>query len=441
MKGQEQSQSQDQTHTSLSNMTIKTFICIDKKCGIIQVDTPNLSIKYYIDFPDYNDILSNNKNLFMNDKDDYPTFIYNNNRISIFNYIYNKSNELIDKKYTFKNINSCDLRRDNVVIKHKYHDIIEQNYKIEEFINGHSKCSGRYVDVIKNPIWIVEHNSETQTSLYLMYCETDTICKLCPISYQKIMDFEKTENNNKKITWHKAPTGYIQGHMDNGKCIHIHQVIMNFYGHGRGTTKESIDHIDRNPLNNCYNNLRIASQQEQKSNSKGVLDDTKRDRKKNAKNLPEGITQDMLQKYVVYYHECYNKEKQLYREFFKIEKHPKLTKPITTTKSTKHTALEKLEMANKIVDDLKNDIYPVQAQTDTKTNSASFANLPSLPNYVSYSMARERLHLVFERRLKDKRYNLKMILPKDYNLADELVNFRGKVIAKYGNDDDIVFDI
>ena len=66
MKGQEQSQSQDQTHTSLSNMTIKTFICIDKKCGIIQVDTPNLSIKYYVDFPDYNGILSNNKNLFMN---------------------------------------------------------------------------------------------------------------------------------------------------------------------------------------------------------------------------------------------------------------------------------------------------------------------------------------------------------------------------------------
>ncbi len=50
---------------------------------------------------------------------------------------------------------------------------------------------------------------------------------------------------------------------------------------------------------------------------------TKRARKHNARPLPEGLTQEMLPKYVVYYHECYNKERQLFREFFKIEKHPK----------------------------------------------------------------------------------------------------------------------
>lgn len=421
------------------NMSIKSFVCIEKHCGVFQLDTSNLCIKYYVDFPDYNNILSNNKNLFMNSKEDYPSFIYNNNRINIFNYIYNKSYEVVDKKYTFKNSNSFDLRRENVVINHKFHDIIEHNYKIDKFINGHSKPAGRHVDVIKNPIWIVECGDK---QIHLMYCETDTICKLCSISYQKILDFEKTENNNKKITWHKAPTGYIQGHLDNGKCLHIHQVIMNFYGHGRGTAKESIDHIDRNPLNNCYNNLRIATQQEQTANTKGVLDDTKKDRQKNAKALPEGISQEMMRKYVVYYHECYNKDKDLYREFFKVEGHPKLTKPISSTKSVKITALEKLALANKIVDDLVNDIYPAQEQpNNTKTNSAAFSHLPPLPNYVSYSMARDKLHLVFERRTNDKRCNIKMILPKDYVLADELVILREKVITKYGNDDNVVFDI
>jgi hypothetical protein len=50
---------------------------------------------------------------------------------------------------------------------------------------------------------------------------------------------------------------------------------------------------------------------------------TKRAQKHNAHPLPKGLTQEMLPKYVVYYHECYNKERQLFREFFKIEKHLK----------------------------------------------------------------------------------------------------------------------
>ena len=51
-----------------------------------------------------------------------------------------------------------------------------------------------------------------------------------------------------------------------------------------------------------------------------VKDNSKRNRKSNAIKLPDGITENMIPKYVVYYKECYNKEKKLYREFFKIEK-------------------------------------------------------------------------------------------------------------------------
>ena len=39
---------------------------------------------------------------------------------------------------------------------------------------------------------------------------------------------------------------------------------------------------------------------------------TKRARKHNARPLSKGLTQEMLPKYVVYYHECYNKERQLF---------------------------------------------------------------------------------------------------------------------------------
>jgi hypothetical protein len=82
----------------------------------------------------------------------------------------------------------------------------------------------------------------------------------------------------------------------------------------------------------------------------------KRERKKNAIQLPDGITQKMLYKYVVYYKECYNRDKQLYREFFRVEKHPKLLKSWTTSKSNKVSILEKLKQANKVVIDLDNKI-------------------------------------------------------------------------------------
>ena len=61
------------------------------------------------------------------------------------------------------------------------------------------------------------------------------------------------------------------------------------------------------------------------------MEKKKKIRKSNAQPLPEGLKHDMLPTYIVYYRECYNKEKQLYREFFKIEKHPKIV--------TNHTPL------------------------------------------------------------------------------------------------------
>ena len=78
---------------------------------------------------------------------------------------------------------------------------------------------------------------------------------------------------------------------------------------------------------------------------------TKRERKQGAKKLPDGITQDMMQKYVVYYDECYNKAKGLHREFFKVEKHPKLEKPWISSKSGKLSIQEKLQQVNNIIEE------------------------------------------------------------------------------------------
>jgi len=300
----------------------------------------------------------------------------------------------------------------NVIPYHYYYKyIMKFNYNIIGYQEGHYHTMGQDANIMKNPIWkILENDKE----YLLMYCEIDTICKLCPISYQKIIDYEMKEYNGKKLTWFKQRNGYIM----NSYNLYIHQIIMECYGNGKGTKLISVDHIDQDPLNNSYENLRLATRKEQEDNSKGIKEGTKRERKSNAISLPEEITQSMMKKYVVYYHEWLDKEKTKYREFFKVEKHPKLDKPWITTKSGKVSLLDKLQQANKVVEDLENNIYPIKDK-------------PILPTYFSFTIIRETPHLVFEKRVEGKRLNMKMILPEDYDLDTQLEIFKEKIKKKY----------
>ena len=118
------------------------------------------------------------------------------------------------------------------------------------------------------------------------------------------------------------------------------------------------------------------------------------------------------------YHECLDKEHTKQREFFKVEKHPKLDKPWITTKSGKVTILDKLNQANKVVEDLENNIYPE-------------INEPILPKYVSLINFREKPHLVYEKRVDGKRLNIKMVLPKDYNILEQIEILNEKIKEKY----------
>jgi len=94
--------------------------------------------------------------------------------------------------------------------------------------------------------------------------------------------------------------------------------------------------------------------EEQQTEKQEQIDNTikKKARKQNAQELPEGITHNMMKKYVYYCQEYYDKEQTKKREFFRVEKHPKLKKSWATTKSTKVTIMEKLAQANKMVEDL-----------------------------------------------------------------------------------------
>jgi hypothetical protein len=403
--------SYSEQNSNYNNTTMKPIYGINNElnCGTIEY----YGKKYLIDHCDKDKIINFNKNFIFNnsENEDYPSYTCNYKRFTYLDFIFNFNKE--NSYYHFKNGNKFDLRRCNVIIYHHYHKHIIANYDVIEYINGHFNSSGQDANIMKNPLWRIKENDK---EYLLMYCEKDTICKLCPQSYQKIIEFENN-NGQKKITWFKLSNGYILG----SNNIYIHQIITDCYGNGKGTKNISVDHIDQNPLNNSWENLRIATRKEQEQNSKGIKEGTKRERKQSAKNLPEGITQDMMKKYVVYYHEWLDKEHKKEREFFKVEKHPKLDKPWITTKSEKVSIQEKLKQANKVIEDLENDIYPEKKEI-------------LLPKYVSIITTRGKKHLVFDKNHCEKRLNLKMVLPENYNLDQQLCILNDKIKEKYKNE-------
>ena len=205
-------------------------------------------------------------------------------------------------------------------------------YLVIESFEGHKVFAGKKSGQIFNPYWSVcNKNDNNKTIIFLMSCNENQNYFI--FSYKSI-------NYVKDRTWFLSENGYITTVEKNkeGKRYqyYLHQLICKTELGDESETK-SVDHINRNKLDNRIENLRWATQSEQNANT------DKRARKHNAKPLPEGLTQADLPKYVVYYHEWLNKEHTRSRDFFKIEKHPKIEKIWIGTKSNQVSIIEKLK--------------------------------------------------------------------------------------------------
>ena len=162
----------------------------------------------------------------------YPYYKENNKEVNILEYLFHFNFQ--ENIYTFKNNNNYDLRRENIICYPKIYQEIINKFNIIDYIPGHYATLGQQAYKIKNCLWKIQDN-EMET--LLMYCEKNTLCKLCPESYKKILEFERNYNNNKKLTWYKSTNGYIQTHVSqeitNNKCYFIHQIITGCYGNGK----------------------------------------------------------------------------------------------------------------------------------------------------------------------------------------------------------------
>jgi hypothetical protein len=213
--------------------------------------------------------------------------------------------------------------------------IEEKHIIIKDFDGKIIKKVCRFKGDEKNKYWLVL-NIETNEQYYLIECCGNKLTKVDEKSIDKILELNKTLTicNN-----------YVVMEIEKNKKISLHSFLMNHYGHGLLKGSLTVDHINRDKLDNRLCNLRLANQSEQNQNT------GKRERKHNARPLPGGLKQSDLPKYITY-NVDYEKELDsdgnsvMKRDFFRVEKHPKQNgKTWATTKSKKVTVIEKLNQA------------------------------------------------------------------------------------------------
>jgi hypothetical protein len=235
------------------------------------------------------------------------------------------------------NIETNNNDKEKIITNCENQNILPNYINIITSYSGHKVSMGKTAGTIYNPYYkVYDVNDKEKHTFFAMKCSDDTIFYFS----------EKSKDYIVGKTWFKMSNGYISTMIkkDNSKSgIYLHQLIAKTEL-GKCKEGESVDHINRNKLDNRIENLRWASQSLQNSNT------DKRNRKHNAKPLPDGLKQTDIPKYVVYYHEILNKETGRFREFFKIEKHPKLEKPWIGTKSKEISIQDKLKLT---IDKLK----------------------------------------------------------------------------------------
>ena len=162
-------------------------------------------------------------------------------------------------------------------------------------------------------------------------------------------------------------------------------------------------------------------------NAKGIVPNTKKDRRNDAKNLPEGLTQEDLPKYITYNVNTYGKHHEFSREFFRIESHPLLSTIWSSTTKKSVSLRDKLQQAKDALDYLN-----------------TYKELPpkverELPPYVTYYVEREHHLLAWQKHEGEQRLSKKITLQNDYydlekeEQEKELLRLNREVIKKYEN--------
>jgi hypothetical protein len=282
--------------------------------------------------------------------------------------------------------------------------------KIMQVTKGHSRSHGKSANIEKNRSYLLE--DEEGSRFAVMYCEKDALTKVSCKDIEKVLAF--------RHSWYLLPVGYIGAHClkEDGQCsiLYLHQFITGHHGHGKGQL--SVDHINRDKLDNRVENLRITTPSVQNANC------GKRDRKYNAQELPPELHNLSLPKYVYYACETLHADEpnEYVREFFRIEKHPNLKKKAwSSSKSVKKSILDKLVETKQHLSLLDNPAQlAIAEELDTQTYK--------LPADVRLNRKLDRAQLVFDRRQGAKRYTMRATV-RGFE-ADQLESYAASLLEE-----------
>ncbi len=228
--------------------------------------------------------------------------------------------------------------------------LIDKNDGIDIVIGGKGK---------RNAYKVWEEITESDNKI--KYVSMEILSK--DIIYNTLFDFDDLDKiKSHKRTWFLVQGGYVAR---DEPYQYLHHLITDFTGTGRGFQHESIDHINRNKLDNRKCNLRRATPVQQVENSTGVIKDTKRNRSKSACKLPEEIKS--LPQYVEY-------RKETSKEYFALTNHGTFGKNLKINgkifaknfiKSKQGLTTTISEKLNEIIEKIKilDEIYEIYLQT------------------------------------------------------------------------------
>jgi len=296
---------------------------------------------------------------------------------------------------------------------------IPNGFTITTRIDGIVNNMGKAAGLEQN--WAYNALDEKGNKCVLLYCNPGNFT---------IIDSDSLDNirnvNDKKVSWFIGKNGYVGCRtVIGGKdtVLTLHQHLMNHYGYGRG--KESIDHINRNKLDNRLTNLRITTQSIQNENRDKVK------RHKTAKELPDEIKDITLPKFVVYYREKVGENS--FREFFTVEGHPlqkekekgvinNQTKQLkarrwATTKSNKISIISKLNYAKLYISELdklkENALYIMKDINKPVNESKKIESKVIEINKIINDIKQEE-EIINKNNIKnEEKVNNKIILPKN----------------------------
>ena len=354
-------------------------------------------------------------------------FEYNNSNNLWYYNKYKTKERLIDILYSkelfsdfkFKNNDNNDYRKKNIelILDNKFKNIFNPPKDYEILEDGESQlikegsCAGEY----RNMYWKVK--DKNNNIYYIIHIKDDIYTKISINDINKVLNFK-----NIRPIWRLFNNGYVCCTINinkKQKVYYLHQVIMDVHDEDLTNYERTVDHINQDKLDNRYENLRLTNMSIQNSNRDKV------ERRVDAIELPEGILQQDIPKYIVYRKEILDKNTQKFREYFYISNHPTFKEHWASSKSQKVNIKEKLKQAKLKIQEIDGIISTFQFNKETGNN-----NKIDLPTYISLGIPRGKYQLSFDAKLNNKRYNLKAVC-KSSNIQDELNRFIILINKKY----------